>query len=118
MEPTTAVNTFDDDVYENMTYDERRNFNLARNREMMNLLFAGGNPLATQPTEDQTDGPPTSSVLVDTVPNEKDAESLVKTINTGHIFCRERETLRLVQYLDKNLFPSQPMLVYGPVATG
>lgn len=115
-----TVNTFDDDAYDEMSHDERRNFNLARNREMMNLLFAGGgnNILATSDAEVEKYGPSTPSVLVDVMPNEADTESLVKTITAEHIFCREKEILRLVQFLDKSLFPSQPMLVYGPVSGG
>jgi hypothetical protein len=113
-----SLNTFDDDVYENMTYDERRNFNLARNREMMALLFAGGNTQGAADDMKQKEAPASSSVLVDVVPNEDDPEILVNNIITDKIFCREKEVLLLLQFLDKSLFPNQPMLVYGPVATG
>lgn len=116
MEP--SVRNFDDEEYEEMTYDERRNFNLARNKEMMNLLFAGGNPLSTN--EDDVDKDCTSApVLVDRISNEADAETLASNMITNrNIFCREKECLLLMQFLDKNLFQNQSMLLYGPVASG
>ena len=110
--------TFDDDMYENMSYDERRNFNLARNREMMNLLFAGGNPLRPDEDDDK-ETQSTPSKCVDLVPNEPDAETLMVEITSKEkIFCRDKETLHILQYLDKNLFPTQPLIVHGPQATG
>jgi hypothetical protein len=119
------IAAFDDDVYENMSYDERRNFNLARNREMMALLFAGsgsgpGGDLGVRNEGgegvkggmEEGGGKP-----VDVEENEAGAEELQEGI-VQEMFCREKEVLRLLQYLDRGLFPSQPMLVYGPVATG
>lgn len=114
-----TVSTFDDDMYENMTYDERRNFNLARNREMMALLFSGGSNAAD--TKDLERGaldvlPSTSA---DIVPNEPDPDTMIEDIIAkNNIFCREKEVLRLMQFLDKSLFPCQPMIIYGPAASG
>lgn len=114
----SALPTLNEDVYENMSYDERRNFNLARNREVMNLLFAGGSALLPKDNEDVKASPSTPLKLVDAVPNEADPETMLKDIAMDNIYCRDKELLRILQFLDKSMFPTQPMYVYGPVASG
>jgi hypothetical protein len=80
-----AVNSFDDDIYENMTYDERRNFNLARNRDMMNLLFASEKSLLADEQE-ETVSPSLPSVLADVMPNEADPETLTSNMTINIFF--------------------------------
>mmetsp|Transcript_15708 Transcript_15708/g.26183 ORF Transcript_15708/g.26183 Transcript_15708/m.26183 type:complete len:606 (+) Transcript_15708:168-1985(+) len=110
------IAAFDDDEYENMSYDERRNFNLARNREMMALLFSADSSSADNAAGVQEENK--SSVIADIMPNEPDADDSLEGIIHNKIFCRDKEVLRLLQFLDCRLFPSQPMLIYGPAASG
>lgn len=111
-----TLGDIDGEFYESMSYEERRNFNLARNKEMMNLLFSGGEICPEKNDVLNTGGSFTQGYL-DREPNESCPKSLASRVSND-IFCRDEEILRTTQFLDKGLFPSPPMLLYGPTATG
>ena len=73
--------------YENMSYEERRQWNINRNQSILALLFDGDNP----PPED-----------IKTQESNMYEEYLhdMTSMSTGHT-CRENESQRVREYLSK-----------------